>query len=78
MAERQFLLTPGALLAVETSRSAARERGKDFLNQVKLFRARTDLSIASFLIKVGLGETENLWRVLVEAETAMAQFESTR
>ena len=58
--------------------STARGRGEDFLNQLELFRARTDLSIASFLIKVGLGESENLWRVLVEAETALAQFEFTR
>ena len=58
--------------------SAVKETGKGFLTEVELFRARTDLSIASFLIKVGLGESENLWRVLVEAETAMAQFESAR
>jgi predicted metal-dependent phosphoesterase TrpH len=48
--------------------------GPDFLQQVELFRARTDLGIAAFLIKLGLGDSENLWRVLVEAESAMAQF----
>jgi aminoglycoside phosphotransferase (APT) family kinase protein len=63
---------------LDTYISAARERGNGFLNQVELFRARADLRIASFLIKVGLGESENLWRVLVEAETALAQFEFTR
>lgn len=54
--------------------STAEETSKDFVNQVELFRARTDLSIGSFLIKVGLGESENIWRVLVEAERALAQF----
>ncbi|HME44630.1 MAG TPA: phosphotransferase [Syntrophorhabdales bacterium] len=58
--------------------SSAKEINKDFQSEVELFRARADLSIASFLIKVGLGESENLWRVLVEAETAMAQFEAAR
>ena len=39
----------------------------EFLRQVELFRARTNLGIASYLIKVGMGESEDLWRVLVEA-----------
>ncbi|MGE5312029.1 MAG: phosphotransferase [Nitrospirota bacterium] len=51
--------------------------GADFLRQVELFRARTNLGIAAFLIKLGLGESENLWRVLVEAESAMAQFSAS-
>lgn len=44
----------------------------DFLRQVELFKARSNLSIASYLINVGLGEGENLWRVLVEAERAIS------
>jgi hypothetical protein len=43
----------------------------DFLRQTELFRARTNLSIAAYLIKVGLGESDNVWRVLVEAERAL-------
>jgi aminoglycoside phosphotransferase (APT) family kinase protein len=43
----------------------------DFLSQVELFKARTTLSICYYLIKVGLGESENLWRVLVEAGQIM-------
>jgi hypothetical protein len=39
----------------------------DFLLQVELFKARTALSICYHLIMVGMGDTENLWRVLVEA-----------
>ncbi len=48
-----------------------------FLGQVELFRARTDLSIASFLIKLGLGNSENVWRVIVEAESALTKFALT-
>ena len=46
----------------------------EFLRQVELFRARTNLGIASYLIKVGMGESEDLWRVLVEAERALLYF----
>lgn len=42
-----------------------------FLKEVELFKARINLSIASYLINVGLGEGENLWRVLVEAERSI-------
>jgi predicted metal-dependent phosphoesterase TrpH/aminoglycoside phosphotransferase (APT) family kinase protein len=43
----------------------------DFPAQVELFRARTNLSIAAYLVKVGMGESEDLWRVLVEADRAI-------
>jgi 3',5'-nucleoside bisphosphate phosphatase len=39
-----------------------------FPRQVEIFRARTNLSIAAYLIKVGMGDSPDLWRVLVEAE----------
>ncbi len=45
----------------------------DFLRQVEVFRARTSLSISYYLIKLKLGESENLWRVLVEAEHHLAR-----
>jgi hypothetical protein len=45
---------------------------EDFFAQVELFRARTNLSIIYLLIKVGLGESEDLWRVMVEAEHCLA------
>ncbi len=47
--------------------------GEEFLWQVELFRARANLSIASFLIRVGMGDSEDLWRVLVEAEQSLSQ-----
>jgi len=53
---------------------AARGLSPDFGKQIELFRARTCLSIASYLIKLGLGDSENLYRVLVEAENSMAQY----
>ncbi len=46
---------------------------QDFLRQVELFRARTNLSIAAYLVKVGLGDSDDLWRVLVEADRALCE-----
>jgi aminoglycoside/choline kinase family phosphotransferase len=48
--------------------------GTEFLRQVELFRARTNLSIASYFINIGLGESEKMWRVLVEAEQAITTY----
>ncbi len=45
----------------------------DFLRQVEVFRARTSLSIGFYLIRLNLGASENLWRVLVEAEHHLAR-----
>jgi len=42
-----------------------------FHRQVEIFRARANLSIAAYLIKVGMGESTDLWRVLVEAEQSL-------
>jgi 3',5'-nucleoside bisphosphate phosphatase len=58
--------------------SAAKQTSRKFLREVELFRARTDVSIAAFLLRMGLGESENLWRVVVEAERALAQYELMR
>ncbi len=51
----------------------AKQLDEDFLRQVEVFRARTSLSIGYYLIKLKLGESENLWRVLVEAEHHLAR-----
>ncbi len=51
--------------------------GEDFLRQVELFRARTNLGIAGFLIKVGMGDSGDLWRVILEAEQALAMVQSS-
>jgi hypothetical protein len=51
----------------------AKQLSGDFLRQVEVFRARTSLSIGYYLIKLNMGESENLWRVLVEAEHHLAR-----
>jgi Ser/Thr protein kinase RdoA (MazF antagonist) len=51
----------------------ANQLDDNFLRQVEVFRARTSLSISYYLIKLKLGESENLWRVLVEAEHHLAR-----
>lgn len=56
---------------LDSYREASERLDDDFTIQVELFRARTNLSIAAYLIKLGLGDSENLWRVLVEAERAL-------
>jgi 3',5'-nucleoside bisphosphate phosphatase len=45
----------------------------DLLRGVEVFRARTSLSIGYYLIKLKLGDSENLWRVIVEAEHHLAR-----
>lgn len=60
-------------LFLEAYLEAAGPLEEDFLAQVALFRARTHLGIAAYLIKLGLGESEDLWRVLVEAEQTISQ-----
>jgi aminoglycoside phosphotransferase (APT) family kinase protein len=46
-------------------------REENFLAQIELFKARSDLSIATDLLTVGLGESEDLFRVLVDAEKCL-------
>jgi hypothetical protein len=48
------------------------------LAEVELFRARADMSIAYYLIKVGLGDSEDLWRVLVDADRRLAHLAMER
>jgi hypothetical protein len=73
----QFFAHPEVLsryseeLFLEGYLNAAEEPGENFHRLVELFRARTNLGIAAYLIKLGLGDSGNLWRVLVEAERAV-------
>lgn len=77
----QFFSSPEILerlpeqLFLEAYAAEAGPLTASFACQVELFRARTNLSIASYLIKVGMGDSEDLWRVLVEAERALLQYE---
>ena len=45
---------------------------EDFLAQVDLYKARTCLSILYYLAKVQIGDSEEFWRILVEAEHSLA------
>jgi 3',5'-nucleoside bisphosphate phosphatase len=60
-------------LFLDAYRRAGGGRDPLFPVEVELFRARANLSIASYLIHVGLGSGEDIWRVLVEADRSMAQ-----
>lgn len=56
---------------LQTYLQESRVAGEEFHSGVELFKARTSLSICYLLIKVGLGDTENLWRVLLEGEKSL-------
>lgn len=58
----------------------ADDRGADFISLVNLCKARCCLSILYYLVKVGLGDSENFWHVLVEAERSLthARFSESR
>ena len=45
----------------------------NFYKDVELFKARTNLGIASYLILVGLGNSENLWRLLIETDNILTR-----
>lgn len=68
---REILRDISAEEFLDAYRESSGELDDDFQRQVDLFRARTNMSIAAYLIKLGLGESEDLWRVLVEAEQAL-------
>ncbi|MFO7964862.1 MAG: phosphotransferase [Desulfobacterales bacterium] len=52
--------------------SAVRDLEDDFMSQVSLFKARTYISILYYLLKVGKGDTENFWTILVKAEKSLS------
>ncbi len=60
-----------AEIFLDTYLANTSQQDRNFLAQVELFKARSDLSIASYLIKVGMGESEDLFRVLVDAEKCL-------
>jgi aminoglycoside phosphotransferase (APT) family kinase protein len=59
-------------LFLDAYRQASGRLDDGFSDQVDLFRARTNMSIAAYLIKLGMGDSEDLWRVLLEAEQALS------
>jgi 3',5'-nucleoside bisphosphate phosphatase len=66
---------PGGMVE-ETFLDAYKEAGgpivtDNFWREVELFRARANISIAAFLVKLGMESSPELWRVLVESERAL-------
>jgi 3',5'-nucleoside bisphosphate phosphatase len=53
-------------------------KGSDFYLNVQLYKARTYISILYYLVKVGKGETENFWTILVQAERSIAHISYNR
>ena len=56
---------------LETYLATAYDLEPDFLTQVNLYKARACLSILYYLAKVDLGESENFFRIMVEAEKSL-------
>ncbi len=50
----------------------SRDLEEDFPAQVSLFKARTCLSLLYYLAKVQMGDSEEFWRILIEAERSLA------
>jgi len=47
---------------------------ESFYAQVQLYKARASLSIIYYLVKVGKGDSENFWTVMVETERSLADY----
>jgi 3',5'-nucleoside bisphosphate phosphatase len=70
---REVLSKVSEELFLEEYVRKARSLDSNFVRQVELYTARTSLSISYYLIKVGMGDSENLWRVLIEAERTLSR-----
>jgi thiamine kinase-like enzyme/predicted metal-dependent phosphoesterase TrpH len=77
--ESQLFPIPGLLenrpgeIFLNAYRDASENLPDDFIAQVNVYRARTDLSIASYLIAVGKGDSDDLKRVMRDAEMALGE-----
>lgn len=75
--ESQLFPIPGLLESrpgetfLSAYRSASASLPNDFMAQVNVYRARADLSIAAYLIAVGKGGSDDLKRVMRDAEIAL-------
>jgi 3',5'-nucleoside bisphosphate phosphatase len=68
---------PAKLFLKEYSEKSINKHPEFFAN-VQLYKARANLSILYYLAKVGKGNSENFWTVLVETEKNLAQISLTR
>ncbi|MFZ0391429.1 MAG: phosphotransferase [Calditrichia bacterium] len=51
---------------------SAQNLSSGFLSHVELYKARAFLSVIYYLVKVGLSDSENFWRIMVAAEQSLA------
>ncbi len=58
--------------------SQAENLTPNFESYVQLYKARTFLSVIYYLVKVGKGESENFWTILVEAERSLVHMAFNR
>jgi 3',5'-nucleoside bisphosphate phosphatase len=70
--ERDVQKNAPSEIFLETYLATANNLENDFMNHVHLFRARTCLSILYYLAKIEMGDTENFFRIMVEAEKNLA------
>jgi hypothetical protein len=59
-------------LSLQTYLRQTRNLEADFPAQVDVYQARTRLSILYYFAKIGVGESEDFWRIQVEAERGPA------
>ncbi|MEJ2745302.1 MAG: phosphotransferase, partial [bacterium] len=77
--ENQLSQIPGLLvnrpgeIFLNAYRDASGNLPSDFIEQVNVYRARADLSIASYLISVGKGDSDDLKRVMRDAQNALGK-----
>jgi hypothetical protein len=69
---RQVQRNAPPLVFLRTYLDQTQDLEEDFMAQVDLYRARTCLSILYYLAKLRMGDSEDFWRVLVEAERSLA------
>ena len=69
---RTLLIRNGRVMDPAQYLDEVRDLEEDFLAQVDLYKARTCLSILYYLAKVHKGDSEDFWRILVEAEHSLA------
>lgn len=56
---------------LDTYLKTVNEPEADFVKQVNLYKARASLSILYYLAKVNLGDSENFFRIMIEAEKSL-------
>ncbi len=61
-------------LFLDTYESEVHAMPDEFRQHVNLFRTRAYLSILYYLAKVDMGESENFWNILLDAEKSLALF----